>query len=172
MSGYYQGGSDGRVYTATAVTTTIAGITEIVTLLASSMSEVEILKLELAQTTTIGSTALLPIYVELFRGTSASTGGSTGAAITPANKNGWITAPASTSTVTGNSTTPNSTANDVRLHAGAFDLDSGLYCWEPCPPPNLDLAQRFHARITPATTAAISNMAMTLTFREGGKVPT
>lgn len=172
MSGYYKGGSDGRVYTATAVTTAIAGVTEMVTLLASSLSEVEILKLELAQTTTVGSTAVLPAYVEMFRGSSASTGGSTGGAITPANRNGWITAPASTSTVTGNSTTPNSTANDVRLHVGSFDLGSGLFCWEPCPPPNLDIMQRFHARLTPVSTAPSMNMTMTLTFREGGKVPT
>lgn len=165
--GSYQGGSDGRVYTASAVTTSIAGITGIVSLLASSMSEVEILKLELAQATT----AVIPTYVELFRGTSASTGGSTGGAITPANRNGWVTAPASTSAVTGNSTTPNSTANDVRLHADGFDLGAGKFCWEPCPPPNLDIMQRFHARLTPATTVAMT-MTMTLTFREGGKVPT
>lgn len=171
MSGYYKGGSDGRVYTASAVTTSIAGITGIVTLLASSLSEVEILKLELSLASTSSGT-FLPTYVEMFRGSSASTGGSTGSAITPANRNGWITAPASTSVVTGNSTTPNSTANDVRLHAGAFDQGSGLFCWEPCPPPNLDIMQRFHARITPLTTTPAVTMAMTLTFREGGKVPT
>lgn len=162
--GYYQGGSDGRVYTASAVTTGITGVTEIVSLLASSLSEVEILKLELGHATTELA------YVEMFRGTSASTGGSTGGAITPANRNGWVTAPASTSVVTGNSTTVNSTANEVRLHAGRFDADARTFCWEPCPPPNLDIMQRFHARVT--STAELTSMTMTLTFREGGKVPT
>lgn len=160
----YQGGSDGRVYTASAVTTGISGVTEIVSLLASSLSEVEILKLELAHAATASA------YVEMFRGSSDSTGGSTGGAITPANRNGWVTAPASTSVVTGNSTTVNSTANEVRLHAGGFDMGAGKFCWEPCPPPNLDIMQRFHARITASTE--LTNMTMTLTFREGGKVPT
>lgn len=162
--------SGSRVYVATSL---ITGLTtaarEMVTLLASSMSRVELLKLELSQTSTVASGAKMS--VELWRGTSASTGGSTAAAITPVNRDGWITAPASTSTVTGDSTTLNSTANSARLHAGAFDADSGQFCWEPCCPPNLDILQRFSARINPLTTAELGGMAMTLTFREGGKIP-
>jgi hypothetical protein len=158
-----------RVYMATAL---ITGLTtaaaEMITLLASSLSRVEILKLELSQLSTLSGAKA---SVEIWRGTSASTGGSTGAAITPVNKDGWITAPGSTSTVTGNSTTLNSTANSSRLFAGSFDAGAGLFCWQPDPRPNLDILQRFSARINPLTTAELSGMAVTLTYREGGRNP-
>jgi hypothetical protein len=160
---------ESRTYTASALYT---GLTtspaELMSLIASSLARVSIISLEMSQTSTLlgakGS-------VEIFRGSSASTGGSTGAAITPVNKDGWAIAPASTSQVTGNSTVLNSTTNSVRLYAGAFDAGSGQFCWKPDPAPNLDITQRWNVRWTPLTTAELGGMAVTLTYREGGKVP-
>lgn len=160
----------GRIFTVTqllAAMTTAA--TDAVTLSGSTAaggSRVEILKLELQQFTT----APLPTAVELWRG---STGGSTAAAITPVNRNGWPTAPAAVATVTGASTSVlNSTTSAARLHVGGFGMDSGQYCYEPCFPPVIDYSQRFHARFTAQSTeGALGEMAMTLTFREIGKVP-
>jgi hypothetical protein len=156
----------GRIYTAcnriTALTTAAA---EVVTLLPSSMSRVELVSLHLGQPS---SGAITPMLVELFRG---STGGSTGATVTPVNRNGWSAAPASTCAVTGNSTTPNSTASASLLHLGTFDQGSGKFDWEPCHRPNLEISQRFSARVTPMTTAILTGLTMTLTFREGGKIP-
>lgn len=158
----------GRFYTASlSISALTTAATEIMSLLPSSLSRVELHKLELGQTST---STLTPARVELFRGSTA--GGSTGSAITPVNRDGWSNAPASTSAVTGNSTTPNSTASgSVHLHIGTFDVDSGQFCWEPCPPPVLDISQRFWARFTPLTTAALTGLTAVLTFREVGKIP-
>lgn len=157
----------GRIYTAcNQITAMTTAATEVVTLLPSSVSRVELVSLKLGQ---LLSTALItPMLVELYRG---STGGSTGGSITPVNRNGWSAAPASTCTVTGNSTTPNSTASASLLHRGTFDHGSGHFCWEPCHRPNLEISQMFSARVTPMTTAALNGLTMTLTFREGGKIP-
>jgi hypothetical protein len=157
----------GRIYTAcNQITALTTAATEVVTLLPSSMTRVEIVSLHLGQ---LLSTALVtPMLVELWRGVGT---GSTGAAITPVNRNGWTAAPASTCTVTGNSTTPNSTASASLLHRETFEQDSGKFTWEPCHRPNLEISQRFSARVTPMTTAALNGLTMTLTFREGGKIP-
>lgn len=157
----------GRIYTAcNLISALTTAATEVVSLLPSSVTRVELVSLKLGQ---LASTALItPMMVEMFRG---STGGSTGGTITPVNRNGWSAAPASTCTVTGNSTTPNSTASAVLIHQDAFEHDSGLFCWEPCHRPNLEISQRFTARVTPMTSATLNGLTMTLTFREGGKIP-
>jgi len=156
----------GRIFTAcNRITALTTAASEVVTLVASSQSRVELAKLELGQPS---SGAITPMLVEVFRGTGT---GSTGAAITPVNRNGWSQAVASTCTVTGNSTTPNSTSGASLLHVGTFDQGSGQFCWEPCHRPNLEISQRFSARVTPLTTAILTGLTMTLTFREGGKVP-
>lgn len=160
---------EGRVYTASALLTGLTtAASEIISLVASSLSRVELISLELMQTSTLSGARA---SIEGFRGTSASTGGSTGTAITPTNRDGWITAPASTSVVSGNSVTLNSTANSARLFAGAMDAD-GQFCWKPDPKPNLDILQRFNVRWAPLTTAELGGVAVTLTYREGGKNPT
>lgn len=160
----------GRIYT---VPIDLAALTtapnEIVSLLASSASSrVELLRLELGQTST---GVVAAIKVELFRGTSASVGGSTGAAVTPVNRNGWAAAPAAASSASGPSTTPNSTANEQRFQSGSFDQAAGQYVWLPDFPETLDLSQRFHVRLTPLTTAVLPGIAGTLTFREVGAIP-
>jgi hypothetical protein len=156
----------GRIYTAcNRITAMTTAATEVVSLLPSSLSRVEVVSLELGQPT---SGAITPMLVEIFRGAGT---GSTGAAITPVNRNGWTAAPASTCSVIGNSTTPNSTAGASLIHLDTFDQASGKFCWEPCHRPNLEISQRFSARVTPMTTAILTGLTMTLTFREGGRIP-
>lgn len=160
----------GRIYT---VTQTLAALTtapnELMSLIASSQSKVELMKLELGQMSTSTITAML---VELFRHTSASTGGSTaGGALTPVNIKGHVAAPASTSIVVAASTVPHSTAQASRFHADTVAIDSGKFVWNPQFPEVVDVNQRFHARLTALTTAALTGIAATLTYREVGKIP-
>lgn len=159
----------GRIYTATQLfSLTTAAATEIFTVVASTLARLEILRLELNLVSS--APVPLPNSVEIWRGTSASTGGSTGTAITPVNRNGWLTAPAAVAVVTGQSTTLNSTANTARLAAGAIAPDSGQYIYQPVFPPVLDYAQRFSARVGSSVPVA-APLAATLTFRETGRVP-
>lgn len=160
----------GRIYTVTQV---LAALTtapnEFMSLLASSLSKVELLKLEMGQASTA---AMTPMTVELFRHTSASTGGSTaGGALTPVNIRGHANAPASTSVVVAASTVPHSTAQAARFHADTFEFDSGKFSWCPPFPETLDIAQRFHVRLTGLTTASLNGIVGTLTYRETGKIP-
>jgi len=158
----------GRVYTVTQITTALSSAPmDVFTVRASTLSRLEVLKVELFH----GTSAALPISVEQWRG---STGGSTAAALTPVNKNGWSAAPAAAAAVTGGSTsTLNSTTSAARLHAGGFDGDSGKYCYEPCLPPVIDYSQRFHTRVSVLSTGpgAPGQLTATLTFREIGRVP-
>ena len=157
----------GRIYTVTqSLAAMSSGQFDAVSLVASTLARLEILKLEMQQ----GSSTLAGGIVELWRG---STGGSTAAAITAVNRNGWAAAPLAVATVTGASTgTLNSTSSAARLHAGGFEYDSGKYCYEPCFPPVIEYLQRFHARVTPGpTTGSTTPLAVTLTFRELGRVP-
>jgi hypothetical protein len=158
----------GRIYTATQLVVMTTAPNEVVSLLASSLARVEILGLKLGESSTGTAWAA---NVELFRGTSASTGGSTGAAVPSVNRSGWLTAPAATSVVSAASTTLNSTANTSRLDADTIAIDSGKYEFKPSFPPILDIFQRFHARITPLTTAALTGVAVTLTYKEVGRTP-
>lgn len=156
----------GRFYTASlSVAALTSAPTEVMGLLPSSVSRVELHELIMGQAPT---SAIQAMRVELYRG---STGGSTGSAITPVNRDGWATAPASTSAVTGNSTTPNSTSSAVYLGVGTFEQDSGQFRWNPCPAPVLDISQRFTVRVTPLTFSSTPGLAATLVFREVGKIP-
>ena len=140
---------------------------EVFTLLASTLSRVDILKLELAQQ----SSGPIAALIEHWRG---STGGSTGTAIPAVSQEGWATAPAAVSAISGVSTTLNSTStasqNVVRTEANAFEQDSGKYKFEPDFPPIVDYLQRYSVRVT--STGGIGPMVATLTFRETGRVPT
>jgi hypothetical protein len=155
----------GRIFTASLLIAALTtNPTSIMSLVASSLSRVEILKLEMQQISTLPQAA----SVELWRGTGT---GSTGTALVPANRNGWPTAQVSTSVVNGNSTVLDSTVGATRVHAGGFEVDSGKYCYEPCLPPVVDFSQRFSARISAPSTAAALPLAATLTFRETGRFP-
>ena len=160
----------GRIYT---VTQRLAAMTtapnELMSLLASSQSKVELMRLELGQLTT---STLTPMVVEMFRHSSLSTGGSTaGGSIVPIPTRGHVAAPASTSVVVAASTVPHSTAAASRVHADTFAADSGKFAWAPPFPIVVDANQRFSLRLTPLTTAALNGIAMTATFRELGKIP-
>jgi hypothetical protein len=156
----------GRIYTASILFSLTTAATEIFSLLASSLSRVEIMSLDLQQNSTLPQA----ISVEMYRG---STGGSTGAAIVPANRSGWAAAPASTSVVTGNSTTLNSTTSSgvARIFAGGFKVDSGNFRYAPTLGPVIDVSQRFSARVSAPSTAAALSLAGLLTYRETGKTP-
>jgi hypothetical protein len=106
-------------------------------------------------------------------GKIAAIGGS-GTAIPAVSQEGWATAPAAVSAISGVSTTLNSTStasqNVVRTEANAFEQDSGKYKFEPDFPPIVDYLQRYSVRVT--STGGIGPMVATLTFRETGRVPT
>ena len=155
----------GRIFTASALVTLSTVATEIFTLLASSLSRVEIISLEMQQNSTLPQA----MSVEMFRTTAAAL--STGAAITPANRNGWPTAPAGSATVTGNSTTLNSTAAATRVFAGGFEVNSGRFRFAPALGPIVDSSQRFSARISAPSTATGLTLAASLSFREVGRIP-
>ena len=160
----------GRIYTATqrlAALTTAPN--ELFSLLASSLSKVEMVRLELGLQSTAGVAAVL---VEIFRHSSLSTGGSTaGGAIVPVNVRGHAAAPAAVSVVVAASTVPHSTAQGSRVHADVVEMDSGRFRWAAPFPITVDAGQRFHARLTPLTTAALGGVSMTATFRETGRIP-
>lgn len=155
----------GRIYTATQLFTMTTAPTEVFSLVASSLSRAEIISVELQQNTT--TPQAMP--VEMYRG---STGGSTGGTITPANREGWPAAPVALAAVSGQSTTPNSTASVTiaRTYAGAFQVDSGWFKYEPSLGPIVDLSQRFNVRVGGSTGTGTFQMAATLTFRETGKI--
>lgn len=160
----------GRIYTvAQRISALTTGPTEVMSLIASSMSKVELLRLELAQTSTL---PVVGMIAELFRHTSASTGGSTaGGALVPVNIRGHAAAPASTSVVVAASTVAHSTAAAARFFADTFAMDSGKFAWSPPFPETVDVNQRFHARITSLTTLGLGGLTASLTFRETGRVP-
>lgn len=158
---------DGQIFTATLLSTALStgGPHDLLALLSTGASQVEVLRLELQQI----STAPQAMSVELFRGSTANPGGS---AITPANMSGWPSAPLAKSGLNGNSSTPMSTASAVRIAAGGFGADSGKYVFEPAG--NLVLSsigggQRAHVRVS-APGAAVP-IALTMTFAERGRIP-
>jgi hypothetical protein len=157
------------VYTASQLVSAFAG-GDILTMLTSAGSKVEILSVEMSQIP--GSTAPLvhPMSVEIFKDTTSE--GTGGATITPAPMQGHAGARASTTTVLGPPSAGNSTASATRLHAGGFGVDGGQFCWEPCVPPVLSLNDSLHVRTSTSviSTAGVT-LAMTLTFRELGKMP-
>lgn len=158
----------GRIYLVTQLLPSLTtAAQEMISLVASTLARVEILRLELGQLTS----SPIPMSIETWRN---STGGSTGGTLPSVNREGWPTAPAAVATVTGQSTTLNSTStatqNVVRLQADTFEIDSGQYTYQPEFPPIIDYSQRYSARISPLTTAAVVGMAVTLTFRETGKI--
>ena len=154
---------DGQTYFATLLTsalTTAAGH-DLLSLLSSGASRVEIVGLELQQLTTTPTAAA----IELFRGTTAAAVGSSIAAVP---REGWPTKPAAKSGINANSSTLLSTASAVRVHAGGFEPDSGHFCWRPEFPVTLESSARFHARVG---TPGPFSIAATLEWREVGRVP-
>ena len=158
----------GRVYywtqTISSGQLSTASATEIFTLLASTLSRVDIMALDLSQQTTPPVGAL----IEHWRG---STGGSTGTAIASVSQEGWGAAPAAVSVITGVSTTLNSTStasqNVVRTELDSFEQDSGRCEYFPDFPPSVDYLQRYSVRVSPQSPSG--PIVATLTFRETGR---
>jgi hypothetical protein len=151
-------------FTASFVSTglTAAAVTNFFSMLASSESRVEIEEISLYARSTDAVPAA--IGVELWRG---STGGSTEAAITPVNYDGWSGQVSPVTAVNGATTAALSTTSAERLYAGGFVENQ--FCFKPPSGrgPVLDVSQRFHIR---ADNAVVS-MNGSITFREVGKVP-
>lgn len=155
----------GPVFTVTQLSTAFAG-GDLLTLLSTANSRVQLLGIELQQV----STVVHPMSVELFRGTTSV--GAGGAAITPVNRDGYPNAKAAISTVLGPPSAGNSTASAERLCAGGISLADGKFRWEPCLPPNIGVSDSFHLRTSTSTVSSGGpGLAMTMTFREVGKMP-
>jgi hypothetical protein len=160
----------GPVFTATQLISSFLG-GDLLTMLSTANSRVQLLSLELQQIQQTTSEVTLPMAVEMFRGTTSV--GAGGATITPVNRDGYPNAKSAISTVLGPPSAGNSTASAERLHAGGTGVDSGRFCWEPCLPPNIGANDSFHIRTSTSLAASTVGirMAMTLTFREIGKLP-
>lgn len=152
----------GPIFTATFLSTAWTG-GDLLTMLTSAASRARLLGIELQQ---IG-TAIPPMTVEIFRGTTSV--GAGGASLSPVDRDGWSTrAPASA--VLGPPSAGNSTAAAQRVFAGGFALGDGSFCWQPDYPPMMKLNEAVHIRTsTPGST--LSQLAATFTFQEVGKIP-
>lgn len=147
-------------FTASFVTT--GSHINVFSLLASSLSRVEIEEIDIYAR----STAAVPIAtgVELWRG---STAGSTQAAITPVNYNGWSGQVDPVTTVNGGTTASISTTSAERVFAGAMSDNRFTFRPPSGRGPVVDVSQRFHV----ALSGPPASMNGTITFRELGKVP-
>lgn len=161
----------GPVFTASQLISGFLG-GDLLTLLSTANSRVQLLSLEMQQIqqTTAEATSL-PMAVELFRGTTSV--GAGGATVPSVNRDGFPNAKSAISTVLGPPSAGNSTASAERLHAGGLSPDEGRFCWEPCLPPNLGVNDSFHIRTSTSLSSSTAGirLAMTLTFREVGKMP-
>lgn len=155
----------GSVFTATLVTSALstAGPHDLIGLLASSASRLQLLRTEMVALST--SPGALSAQLELIRG---STGVFAGSAITPVNQDGWPTAKVATAAAAANSASLVSTASASRLEAGGFSGDN-VYCYDPCVKPIVVLNQRVHWRI--GTPNAATAIAITVSWREQGAIP-
>lgn len=150
-------------FTASHVATAFTG-GDLFTLLSTAASRVKVEKIELQQV----ATAVHPMYVEIFRGTtSVGTGGSD---LPVANHFSWGRAPVTE--VLGPPSAGNSTDSATRVAAGGIDVEGGGYVYEPCVPMLVDVSENLHLRLSTSTisTAGVT-MAMAVTFREIGKLP-
>lgn len=159
-------GNGGEVFAASQILTGFSG-GDVMTLIGSSNTRVELLSLRMQLTSTSTAPLAQSAAVEIYRGTTSTGGG--GATILPTNLQPWARAAAVT--VLGQPSAGNSTASAARIDAGGFSVGEGDYCYEPCPKPILSASQNMHIRTSAWSTAATLNLAMTLTFREIGKLP-
>lgn len=139
------------------------------TVLSTAASRVQIMSLEMQTfTTSTGLSANLGMSAEIFR--SSTSVGAGGATITPVNAGGHSGAKAAVSAVLGPPTAGNSTAASERLFAGGFGVSDGKFAWNPEFPVTMAVSDVFFVRVGAALSGPVS-LAMTLTFREIGKMP-
>jgi hypothetical protein len=147
-------------FTSTALST--AGAHDLVSLVSSANARCELVEIALAQATS----APVSFGVEIWRGSTSAPGGS---AIVPTPLPGWPAERAAASGCNANASATMSTASAVRLYSGAFENDSGKFVYRPDPAPTLALNQRLHVRLgTPPSAVPV---AVSLTFKETGKIP-
>lgn len=138
------------------------------TVLSTAASRVQILSVEMQTFTTSTAIASLGMSAEIFR--SSTSVGAGGATITPVNAGGHSGAKAAVSAVLGPPTAGNSTAASERLFAGGFGVSDGKFAWTPEFPVTMAVSDVFFVRVGAALSGPVS-LAMTLTFREIGKMP-
>jgi uncharacterized Zn-binding protein involved in type VI secretion len=155
----------GNCYSVTQqVTFSTTNPSDLVSILASSLSRVVLQGVQVSAPSTAG--APVNMGIEIFRG---STSAAIGTGVTPVNHVGWSAAAAAGSSATGASTTLLSTASAVRLVADA--MSNGRYSY--CPPhgyePIFEVSQRLHVR--GSNIAVAGSVNVTATFVEIGKRP-
>ncbi len=138
------------------------------TVLSTAASRVQILSVEMQTFTTSTAPASLGMNVEIFR--SSTSVGAGGATITPINAGGHSGAKSAVSAVLGPPSAGNSTAASERLYAGGFEVESGRFCWQPDFPVTMAVSDVLFVR-TGGTLSGPVSLAMTLAFREIGKMP-
>lgn len=146
-------------FTSSALST--GGAHDLLAMVSTSASRVELVAIELQQQTTTPWGG----GIEIFRGSTSTPGG---AAVTPASLAGWSTR-AAVSAVNANTTAAMSTASAVRLFNGGFEADSGRFEYRPDPMATLQLNQRLHLRL--AAPSVATAIAWAVTFREIGRIP-
>lgn len=163
-AGVHFGNVFSAAFTASLTTTDPRGL---ISVLASSLSRVQILEF-VAGVTSTASAVTQSVGVTFLRGSTAV---ATGSAITPINHVGWTAAKAAGSSVSGNSTALLSSASAVLLWADA--MQDGHVCYKPAVAyaPILEAAQRLDIRISGPAAQPIT-VNGTLTFAEIGKNPT
>lgn len=148
------------------ITSTNGG--DVMTVLSTAASRVQILSVDMQTFTTSTAVASLGMSAEIFR--SSTSVGAGGATITPVNAGGHSGAKAAVSAVLGPPTAGNSTAASERLFAGGFGVSDGKFRWEPEFPVTMAVSDVLFVRVGAALSGPVS-LAMTLTFREIGKMP-
>lgn len=157
--------TSGPIFTATQLILAYAG-GDFLTLLASTLTRVSLLGLTLQQV----ATAVQPMSVELFRGSTSV--GAGGAAVASVNRDGWTGVSTARSSVLGPPTVGNSTIASSRVLADGISLGDGRFSWEPSYPPNLKGLDTFFGRCSTSTSSTAGfPLAVTLTYQETGKMP-
>jgi hypothetical protein len=156
------------VFLASQILTNSAG-GDLMTVLSTAASRVQILSVSAQAFSTSTSLVPLGMTAEVFR--SSTSVGAGGATITPINAGGHSGAKAAVSAVLGPPSAGNSTAASERLFAGGFEADNGRLLWEPDFPVTMAVSDVLIVRAgTPVGSTGVT-IAMTLTFREIGKMP-
>jgi hypothetical protein len=159
--------SNAPVFLASQVISATTG-GDVMTILSTAASRVQILSVDMQTFTTSTASVSLGMTAEIFR--SSTSAGAGGATITPVNAGGHSGAKSAVSAVLGPPSAGNSTNASERLFAGGFGVDSGQFSWKPEFPVTMAVSDVAFVRVGGTLSGAVS-LAMTVAFREIGKMP-
>lgn len=142
---------------------------DLMTVLSTAASRVQPISLKIQAFSTSTADFNSGMTLEVFR--SSTSVGAGGATITPVNAGGHSGARAAVSAVLGPPTAGNSTAASERLFAGGFSAHDGSFCWEPEFPVTMAVSDVLFVRSGAPIGSTGITFAMTLAFREIGKMP-